>query len=215
MPLINHAIPNLINGTSQQSSNLRLASQAESQINGVSSVVEGLKKRPPTEFIKRISTSTLSNPFIHTINRDASERYIVVITSGSIDVYGIDGTQYTVNEPSGTTYLVDSDPKSAFKAITIADYTFIINKNTTTGMLSSPTGSRPYEAVYSVLQGVDQTEYNLTINGTNYAYTSTTTASTYQTTCLTFRTITPFLRSLLTLLPLPILTCWCRSNILG
>ena len=79
MPLINHAIPNLINGVSQQSESLRLASQAESQLNGVASVVEGLKKRPPTEFIKRISTSTLSNPFIHSINRDTNERYIVII----------------------------------------------------------------------------------------------------------------------------------------
>ena len=54
MPLINHAIPNLINGVSQQSETLRLGSQAESQINGFSSVVEGLK--PPTEFIKKYQT---------------------------------------------------------------------------------------------------------------------------------------------------------------
>ena len=81
---------------------MRLASQAESQINGVSSVVEGLKKRPPTEFIKRISTSTLTNPFIHTINRDANERYIIIITQNAIEVWGIDGTQYTVNTPDGT-----------------------------------------------------------------------------------------------------------------
>ena len=50
MPLINHSIPNLINGVSQQSESLRLGSQAESQINGISSVVEGLKKRTPTDF---------------------------------------------------------------------------------------------------------------------------------------------------------------------
>ena len=58
MPLINHSIPNLINGVSQQSESLRLGSQAESQVNGLASVVEGLKKRTPTEFVKRISTST-------------------------------------------------------------------------------------------------------------------------------------------------------------
>ena len=44
MPLINHAIPNLINGVSQQPETLRLSSQAEAQENGMSSVVEGLKK---------------------------------------------------------------------------------------------------------------------------------------------------------------------------
>ena len=129
MPLLNHAIPNLINGVSQQSESLRLASQAESQLNGVSSVVEGLKKRPPTEFIKRISTSTLTNPFIHTINRDTNERYIIIITQNAIEVWGIDGTQYTVNTPDGIGYLNESNPKANFEALTIADYTFITNKN--------------------------------------------------------------------------------------
>ena len=182
MPLINHAIPNLINGLSQQSQSLRLGSQAEVQINGVSSVVEGLKKRPPTEFIKRISQSTLSNPFIHTINRDTNERYILIITSGAMQVWGIDGTQYTVNAPSGYSYLTDSDPKTNFEAITIADYTYITNKQQTVAMSSTTGAARPFEAVYSVLQGVDQTEYNIIINGTSYTFTTTTTASTYQTT---------------------------------
>ena len=182
MPLINHAIPNLINGVSQQSSNLRLASQAESQINGVASVVEGLKKRPPTEFVKRISTSTLTNPFIHTINRDTNERYIIIITQNDIEVWGIDGTQYTVNTPDGTGYLNETNPKANFEALTIADYTFITNKNKTVAMDAATGATSAFTAVYSVLQGVDQTEYNITIDGTNYAYTSTTTASTYQTT---------------------------------
>ena len=69
MPLINHSIPNLINGVSQQSESLRLGSQAESQINGLASVVEGLKKRTPTEFIKRISiNSKEANLSINMIN---------------------------------------------------------------------------------------------------------------------------------------------------
>ena len=182
MPLLNHAIPNLVSGVSQQSESLRMASQAESQVNFVSSVVEGLSKRPPLDFIKRISTGTLTNPFIHTINRDSNERYIVIITQNSLEVWGIDGTQYTVNTPDGTGYLNESDPKGTFEAITIADYTFIINKNKTTAMSSSTGATRPYEAVYSCLQGVDQTEYNITINGTTYSTTTTTTASTYQTT---------------------------------
>ena len=104
MPLINHAIPNLINGVSQQSETLRLGSQAENQINGFSSVVEGLKKRPPTEFIKKISNSAYTNPFIHTINRDSNERYILVITQNNIEVFDVNGTSYTVNTPAGTSY---------------------------------------------------------------------------------------------------------------
>ena len=190
MPLINHSIPNLINGVSQQSESLRLGSQAENQINGLASVVEGLKKRTPTEFIKRISTSTLTNPFIHTINRDSVERYIVIITTNDIEVYGIDGTQYTVNKPSGTAYLNESNAKDTFEALTVADNTFIINKNKTVAMDSTVTASRPFEAIYSVTQGVTSTEYNIIINGTTYTYTTTGTASSFQTTEIVDQLIT-------------------------
>ena len=38
-------------------------------------------------------------------------------------------------------------------------------------MDSTVTTSRPFEAIYSVTQGVTQTEYNLIINGTTYTYT--------------------------------------------
>ena len=47
MPLVSRTIPNLVQGVSQQPEVLRLSSQATVQLNGFSSVVEGLKKRPP------------------------------------------------------------------------------------------------------------------------------------------------------------------------
>ena len=83
MPLITRSIPNLIGGVSQQPEILRLENQATTQENGFSGVVEGLKKRPPTNHIAKISSSAFSNAFIHTINRDINERYIVVITNGN------------------------------------------------------------------------------------------------------------------------------------
>ncbi len=56
MPLINHSIPNLVNGVSQQAETLRLGSQGESQINGFSSVVEGLKKDHLQNLLKKFLT---------------------------------------------------------------------------------------------------------------------------------------------------------------
>ena len=61
MPLITRSIPNLIGGVSQQPEILRLENQATAQENGFSGVVEGLKKRPPTKHIAKISSSSLSN----------------------------------------------------------------------------------------------------------------------------------------------------------
>ena len=54
MALVSKNIPNLINGVSQQPAALRLESQGEVQENGFSDVVEGLKKRPPTKFIRKL-----------------------------------------------------------------------------------------------------------------------------------------------------------------
>ncbi len=46
--LISSSIPNLLNGVSQQADTVRLPNQFEIQENGLSDVVFGLGKRPPT-----------------------------------------------------------------------------------------------------------------------------------------------------------------------
>jgi len=185
MGLINHSIPNLINGVSQQPETLRLGSQGEVQENGLSSVVEGLRKRPPTDFIKRITTATYTNPFIHTINRDVNERYVVIITQNDIKVYDIDGVQKTVVDggSSGTFngYLNESNPKDNFEAVTVADFTFIVNKNKTVAKSNTVSTARPFEAIYSVTQGVTNTQYELKINGTTYTYTTDSSSANFQT----------------------------------
>ena len=130
MPLITRSIPNLIGGVSQQPEILRLENQATAQENGFSGVVEGLKKRPPTNHVAKISSSSLNNAFIHTINRDTNERYIVVITNGSIAVYTIDGVAKTVvSQTNATNYLNSTNPREDFKALTVNDFTYILNKN--------------------------------------------------------------------------------------
>jgi len=113
MALVSKNIPNLINGVSQQPAALRLESQGEVQENGFSDVVDGLKKRPPTKFLKQLkclSSSTsnsatnlnnrsdyvnlsgLETAFFHTYKRSDDEQYHVIITSGKIvHVYDIAG----------------------------------------------------------------------------------------------------------------------------
>ena len=174
MPLITRSIPNLIGGVSQQPEILRLENQATAQVNGFSGVVEGLKKRPSTKHIAKISSSTLSNAFIHTINRDASERYIVVITNGSVAVYTVDGLAKTVvNQTNATNYLNSTNPRNDFKALTVNDYTYILNTSKSVAMDSSTTSPAKIEqAVYSVNQGINNIPYSITIDGTTTTFTS-------------------------------------------
>ena len=174
MPLISRTISNLIGGVSQQPEVLRLENQATTQENGFSGVVEGLKKRPPTSYVAKITGSSLSNAYIHTINRDTSERYIVTITSGAISVYDIDGTAKTVvAQTNATNYLTSSSPRTEFKCLTVNDYTYIINTSKTVAMDSATSTAKVEEAIYQVTQGVDAINYSVTIDSTTYSFTST------------------------------------------
>jgi hypothetical protein len=176
MPLVSRTIPNLVQGVSQQPEVLRLSSQASEQINGYSSVVEGLKKRPPTDYVAKLSNSSFGNAYIHTINRDTTERYIVVITNGVLNVYGLDGTAKTVvNQTGSTAYITTANPKQDFVCVTVADYTFILNKSKITAMKATTSSAKVQQATYSVLQAVTGTEYSITINGATYSITSSTT----------------------------------------
>jgi len=178
MALVSRSIPNLVQGVSQQPEVLRLTTQASEQINGYSSVVEGLKKRPPTEYVAKFSTSSLNNAFIHTIDRDTTERYILVLTNGAIAVYDINGVaKSVVNQTNATNYLSSSNPKNDFVCVTVADYTFIVNKNTATAMDSTTSPAKIEQAVYSILQGVNSTKYSITIDSTTYNFTSSSTDS--------------------------------------
>ena len=104
MALVSKNIPNLINGVSQQPPALRLASQAEAQENGFSDIVDGLKKRPPTQFKNKLkktdptgtaylSTTEINRAHFHTYKRSTSEQYTVVTdpVAPKMYVYDIDG----------------------------------------------------------------------------------------------------------------------------
>lgn len=130
--LIEKPIPNLINGVSQQPSGIRLPSQCEEQVNALSSVVYGLQKRPGTQHLARILDKSLTGSFVHTINRDKWEKYVVVIINGDIKVFDLKGRERSVLKPNGTDYLQAHDATTAFSAVTVADHTFIVNKTRAT-----------------------------------------------------------------------------------
>lgn len=125
--LVNKSLPALYNGVSQQPPTLRLPSQGEVQVNGFSSVVDGQRKRPPTEHLALLTGTDLSGAYLHTINRDVTERYLVVLTDGDLRVFDLDGNEKTVAFPNGKAYLDVTNPRTDFVCITVADYTFIVN----------------------------------------------------------------------------------------
>jgi len=176
MSLISASIPNLINGVSQQPPSLRLNTQAELQENGLSTVVNGLEKRPSTQHIATLANvpANIDSAFIHTIRRDESEFYTLIISAGSLKVYDAVGVEQTITSSPSTAinYLSGlTDPSTQISATTIADYTFIVNKTKVVAKdTSNLTPARPEEALFYCKQGDYKTNFTIrvTFNGTTY-----------------------------------------------
>lgn len=136
MALVSQSISSFKGGVSQQPDVVRYPDQLKEQINAFSSEVEGLQKRPPSIHIGRLGDS-LGNSKVryHIINRDENEQYVLEMKSGGLRVWDLQGNTKTVNvDEEAKAYLVCEDPLDDFRAITIADYTFILNRKFTTKM---------------------------------------------------------------------------------
>jgi hypothetical protein len=169
----------------------------------LASAFEGLIKRPPSEHVTVLKTGgsdiSYDSAYVHIIDRDATERYVVVFgrnnaSGGSayIKVYDLQGNEKTVNAPNGYGYINEANLDQKLRCTTVADVTFVLNRNKVvdtltdkspyTRNISAPTGSNKHG---QALLWVRQTNYGrkysytITANGVPYTYFYTTgTAST-------------------------------------
>ena len=139
MASINQRIPNFLGGVSQQPDKIKFPGQLRVCDNAVPDITFGLKKRPPAEFIGKLTNANTTGHW-YDILRDGDEKYIVQITpslTGSmpIRVWDIaDGTEKSLTNSSGDSifsYL--SGATSPYSVQTIQDYTLIANPNKTIG----------------------------------------------------------------------------------
>jgi len=165
MAVISRAIPTLLRGISQSSDALKQPDHADIQDNADSNPVLGLTKRSGFQYVTALSSSTLGNVHIQTINRDANERYVAIFSNGNVKVYELDGTEKTVNKPDGTAYLNTSTPRSVMKTVTIADFTFVVNTSITAAMDSTLSGGTGTKAIIFINQATANTTYSVTIDG--------------------------------------------------
>ena len=172
MPLISRSIPTLLRGVSQSSDATKKPDHCDIQDNASSDPVLGLVKRSGTQFVCNLIDNELSigNAKVHMINRDTTERYVVIFTSNNVRVFELDGTEKTVNKPDGISYLSCSDPKSQIKTITIADFTFVVNTTVTTAMDSTLSVGGDTQAIVFFNQVSDATTYTVTVAGTTASF---------------------------------------------
>ena len=173
MPLINTSVPNLIQGVSQQPDATRHAGQCEEQENALSSVVDGLKKRPNTRHIARLLTTAIAeDSFVHFINRSDSERYVIIHDGTNLYAYNIlTGDEATINgstggyDVSGTPYIDTTSPRQNLKALSIADSTLLLNTTTGVAAKTSKTDALEKKALVFIKQGDYKKKYSVSITG--------------------------------------------------
>lgn len=185
MPLVSTTVSNLISGVSQQPAPQRLRTSGAEMINAYPSVVAGLQKRPPSQFVSALNSNINDDDStaVHIINRDFEERYIVIAGSGDLEIFDTAGVKQTVSFPSGKTYLPTTNMWKKLRFVTVADTTFILNteKIVSTNVLSETRANPSATASVFIKRAVASTTYAVYINGVLAATTATndnTTAST-------------------------------------
>lgn len=170
MTQASQSIPNLIQGVSQQSDAQRDPTQGELQVNGYSSMADGLRKRAGTSALRKVATASMGNVYFHSILRDSAEKYLVAIGATTIRVFDLDGVEKTVSAPFGYTYLsTASDPATEIRAASIADFTFISNTKRVPAFTAAlaPAVARPAtnEALVWVKAANYGQTYRVSVNG--------------------------------------------------
>jgi hypothetical protein len=119
MSQISQRTLSLQNGVSQRSADLRLPSQVEAQVNGLSHLTRGLLKRPGSRHIAILDTDETGweRPFVHVIDRGGGEKYYLCIVNGIPRLYDTNGVAQVISFPDGLDYFtLDNEP-------VIADFT--------------------------------------------------------------------------------------------
>lgn len=179
--VVTSSIPNLIGGVSQQPWNVRMASQAEEQINCHASITEFMRRRPAFKHIAPVASPDGSNNFtVFPINKGTDERYIALFGKGGIRVYDLEGVEQTVTmSDSGREYLGQlKEASTDLRFCSIKDYVFCSNKQVIVSEGKTDVVARTPECVVFIKQASFQTTYNLTLDGKTYSYT--TPSGTYE-----------------------------------
>lgn len=137
--------------------------------NAVPSVVDGLIRRPPTEFINAVKSGngvsseyfiTPKNeiPFFHFIDRDAKEKYLLTIFKGG-EYCVTDLIQNETKTLYGDTF-PEVEDSSSRKAITIGDVTFVSSSEQTVEMAGDLSTGVPANYDRAGLVFIKQANFN-------------------------------------------------------
>ena len=179
MAAISQKINGLIGGVSQQPDTIKSSSQLRVCDNYYPDVATGLMKRPGLQAINKLPNATADGTWF-TIFRDDQEKYLVEFTkAGALQIWNAEtGAEQTVNPilAEATAYAVHEEQKD-LQMLQINDFIFVLNRaiSIETSTDESPV-QNPY-AFVSINTVAYSSTYTITLDGTPFAYATTTTAT--------------------------------------
>ena len=129
-------IPNLAQGVSKQSPAFKEFNRPKRQENFYPHPVLGLMDRPPSEFIVKPSSpvqTASADASWHLISMREDEQYYMVVEESGIRVWGVDGTEYHVENSAGDfDYLAQGATSvEPYQILSVKDFTYILNRTIT------------------------------------------------------------------------------------
>ncbi|MGL5456733.1 MAG: hypothetical protein ACRDB3_17830 [Citrobacter telavivensis] len=158
----------LIQGMSQQPPAVRLDGQVTYQLNTVPDVVDGVKTRPGTSHVKALTAVVSDNTHFHHYRRgDDVEEYFIVTSPNVLPmVFDKNGNECIVNvEGNPNAYISSATPSKSIRMLTIADFTFIVNKDKVVRARPDATPVVGDVALVFCAYGQYGTKYNISLDG--------------------------------------------------
>lgn len=177
MALRSRPIPNIYQGVSQQNAQTRRDAQCDAQQDCVNSPRLGVVARSGADVQAFMSGLQMPGAFTYEVLRGSVEHYLMTLYQGTLNIYDL--TTFTLCSTtalSGSTYLYNPGggvlDEDNFRAQTVGDYTFIINKSIAPQMSSASAYSTPNPAAIVFFQaGNYLTEYVITVEYAGNLYT--------------------------------------------
>lgn len=162
----------LIQGISQQAENARGTASCAHQENCLNEVLDGVVSRMGTRVVADYDWA-LNDPFVYEINRATDERYLVLIDGGGLRIINRDtGEPCTIAGSIGGYLNHSGSSRKTFKAATIGDTTFLLNREVVVEIGEDKSPSRDNMGCIYFRAGGYKVTYTVTVTVGTSSYTA-------------------------------------------
>ena len=132
-------VPNLVQGVSQQSPQQRRDSQCEAQYDCINSASDGAAARPHFDLVKAWASRDLSDAYFQSFFHGTEEYVVGVSNDLPFAINLSDGTDATVTQTAGTTYLATGTPanRESVRMAPVEDTIFVLNREVSPAMAAT------------------------------------------------------------------------------